>query len=110
MAKGTIEKSDFGKTKDGAAVEAYTLTNSKGMKAKLITYGATLTELHIPDKDGKMADVVLWDRYPFSVYARAERVWIDGELMFDRVAGKWPLSDFEVGVFDVRDVKKGGAK
>src|SRR5947209_7143388 len=53
------QKSDFGKDKDGNAVEAYTLTNAHGMTAKIITYGATLTELHVPDKDGKTTDVVL---------------------------------------------------
>ena len=53
------QKSDFGKTKDGTAVEAYTLTNANGVTAKVITYGATLTELHVPGKDGKAADVVL---------------------------------------------------
>lgn len=50
---------DFGKTKDGTAVEAYTLKNKNGMTARLITLGATLTELHVPDKNGKTADVVL---------------------------------------------------
>ena len=49
----------FGKTADGTPVEAYTLKNKNGMVAKLITYGATLTELHVPDKAGKTADVVL---------------------------------------------------
>src|SRR5207302_1815486 len=34
--------------------------------------------------DGKMADVVVWDRDPFSVYARAMKVYVDGELVFDR--------------------------
>lgn len=49
----------FGKTADGKTVHAYTLTNDNGMVAKLITRGATLTELHVPDKDGALADVVL---------------------------------------------------
>jgi aldose 1-epimerase len=49
----------FGKTRDGAPVEAYTLKNSHGMVAKVSTLGATLTELHVPDKNGKLADVVL---------------------------------------------------
>jgi imidazolonepropionase-like amidohydrolase len=44
---------------------------------------------------GKDADVVLWDRDPFSVYARAEKVWIDGALVFERGKAHW--SDFEVG-------------
>ena len=50
---------DFGKTSDGQAVEVYTLKNANGVIAKLMTLGATLTELHVPDKNGKMADVVL---------------------------------------------------
>lgn len=47
---------------------------------------------------GKMADVVLWDRDPFSVYARAEHVYIDGALMFDRNdPARSPRMDFEIG-------------
>lgn len=57
--KMNIQTSDFGKTKDGKPVELYTLTNDKGMVAKIATYGATLTELWVPDKDGRKADVVL---------------------------------------------------
>jgi aldose 1-epimerase len=54
-----VEKSSFGKLPDGTAVEQYTLKNAKGAVAKAITYGATLTELWVPDKFGKNADVVL---------------------------------------------------
>jgi aldose 1-epimerase len=54
-----VQRADFGKTKDGQPVEVYTLSNKKGMVAKIMTYGATLTELHVPDKNGKTADVVL---------------------------------------------------
>jgi aldose 1-epimerase len=64
---GRVEKSSFGTTKDGQAVDLYTLTNANGVVAKIITYGALLTELHVPDKAGTMADVVLGfktlDRY-----------------------------------------------
>jgi imidazolonepropionase-like amidohydrolase len=47
---------------------------------------------------GKNADVVLWSGNPFSVYSRAEKVWIDGALMFDRLdtAQLW-RTDFELG-------------
>jgi len=46
---------------------------------------------------GKMADVVLWNRHPFSVYAEAEKVFIDGRLRHDTGASqKAPWSDFEV--------------
>jgi aldose 1-epimerase len=57
--KAGVRRMAFGKTKDGTAVDLYVLTNTKGMKAKVMTYGATLTELDVPDKGGKLADVVL---------------------------------------------------
>ena len=50
---------------------------------------------------GKMADVVIWNRNPFSVYAKAEKVYIDGALMFDRSDPKIsPRMDFEIGQRD----------
>jgi aldose 1-epimerase len=49
----------FGKTAGGEPVELFTLKNANGMIAKVMTRGATLTELHVPDKKGKTADVVL---------------------------------------------------
>ena len=54
-----ITHSDFGKTHNGEQVELYTLTNAHGLTAKIMTYGAIVTELHAPDKAGKNADVVL---------------------------------------------------
>ena len=57
-------------------------------------------------KPGKMADVVLWNDNPFSVYARPERVWIDGALMYDANDPKRrPVSDFELGQPGEGDVK-----
>jgi aldose 1-epimerase len=53
-----IDRMDFGKTRDGTPVELYVLAGAK-ITAKVITYGAILTELHVPDRDGKSADVVL---------------------------------------------------
>ncbi|MBQ6533750.1 MAG: galactose mutarotase, partial [Opitutales bacterium] len=55
----SVKESDFGKTKDGVAVKEFTLKNKKGMCVKVITYGAIIRELWAPDRDGKMADVVL---------------------------------------------------
>lgn len=47
---------------------------------------------------GKNADVVVWSASPFSVYARADQVYIDGALMYDRAnPARHPFSDFEVG-------------
>ena len=57
--KATLEKSSFGQLPDGAAVDLYTLTNSSGMKARIMTYGAILTQLEVPDRNGTLGDVVL---------------------------------------------------
>jgi aldose 1-epimerase len=57
--KASISKKPYGKMPDGTPIEEYTLTNGKGMTAKIITYGGIVTELHVPDKSGKTADVVL---------------------------------------------------
>jgi imidazolonepropionase-like amidohydrolase len=55
---------------------------------------------------GKMADVVLWNGDPLSVYSRPEKVWIDGALMFDAMNPKIrPVSDFELGQPGEGDVK-----
>ncbi|MBD9440417.1 aldose epimerase family protein [Pseudomonas sp. PDM04] len=53
------EHKNFGKTRDGTPVEQYVLRNSHGMQATVITYGATLQALEVPDKHGKVEDVVL---------------------------------------------------
>jgi imidazolonepropionase-like amidohydrolase len=55
---------------------------------------------------GKMADVVLWNGHPFSVYTRPERVWVDGALMYDSSdPRRRPVSDFELGQPGEGDVK-----
>ncbi|HEX4386156.1 MAG TPA: amidohydrolase family protein [Myxococcales bacterium] len=46
---------------------------------------------------GKMADIVIWDRNPFSVYSRAQRVYADGVVTYDVKTGASVLSDFELG-------------
>lgn len=57
--KATVEKRSFGKMPDGTVVEQYVLSNAHGLIAKVITYGATLTELWVPDRSGKLGDIVL---------------------------------------------------
>ena len=54
-----ISKAEFGKTKGGKPVEIYTLTNGKGSEARIITYGGAVVSLKVPDKQGKLGDVVL---------------------------------------------------
>jgi aldose 1-epimerase len=77
----SIQKSDFGKTSEGQNVELYTLTNNNGMVAKIMTYGAIVTELHVPDRNGKNADVVLgFDNL---------KQYLDGHPFFGAIAGRY---------------------
>ena len=55
----SIPKQVFGKTPDGHEVDIYTLTNSKGAEARIMTYGGIVVSLKMPDKNGKLGDVVL---------------------------------------------------
>ncbi|QEL17887.1 aldose epimerase family protein [Limnoglobus roseus] len=55
-----VEQTTFGKLADGkTVVTAYTLVNKNGAKIKVIDYGAIVTEIHVPDKGGNLADVAL---------------------------------------------------
>jgi aldose 1-epimerase len=57
--KAAPKKESFGKTREGQAVELYTLTNRNGVEAKITTYGGTVVSLKVPDRAGKLEDVVL---------------------------------------------------
>jgi len=56
---GGITQSAFGKLPDGRTAEIYTLTNRDGMRAGITNYGGILVSLKVPDRQGRMADVVL---------------------------------------------------
>ena len=62
-----LEERDFGKTADGATVKQFTLRNSHGMVVKVMSYGAIITEVDVPDRNGALTNVVLgastFDRY-----------------------------------------------
>src|SRR5262245_29311288 len=49
----------FGRLPGGEKVTEYTLRNAKGMIVKVIDYGATITEIQVPDRNGKLANVTL---------------------------------------------------
>ena len=57
--EATVETSKFGTLDDGTVIEMLTLKNAKGATAKVLTYGCELTELWLPDRNGKLGDVVL---------------------------------------------------
>ena len=56
--QGQVSKQPFGKTPDGTQVDIYTLKSAE-IEARVITYGGILQSLKVPDKNGKLADVVL---------------------------------------------------
>jgi imidazolonepropionase-like amidohydrolase len=56
---------------------------------------------------GKRGDVVIWSGHPFSVYSRAEQVFVDGALLFDRNdPTRQYLTDFELGIFSGRSAPR----
>ncbi|WP_284321671.1 aldose epimerase family protein [Dyella acidisoli] len=56
---GQATSASFGHTADGQDVQIVTLTNSHGVRARVMSYGASLQSLWVPDRNGKLADVVL---------------------------------------------------
>jgi aldose 1-epimerase len=56
---GSTTKKPFGKTPDGQQVDLYVLTNKSGAEAAITTFGGVVVSLKVPDRNGKLADVVL---------------------------------------------------
>ena len=56
---GSTAKKSFGKTSDGQAVDLYVLTNKNGAELSITNYGGAVVSLKVPDRNGKLADVVL---------------------------------------------------
>lgn len=64
-SRSSITDQPFGKAPGGQAVQLFTLTNTRGMQAKITNYGGILTALRVPDRNGRFVDVVLgYDNLP----------------------------------------------
>ncbi len=57
--KPTVTQAPFGATPDGTPVELFTLTNAQGMEVRAMTYGGIIVSLKVPDRAGRLDDVVL---------------------------------------------------
>jgi aldose 1-epimerase len=55
----TVNRTAFGRTPDGTAVDIFTLTNANGIEARIMSYGGILVSLRVPDRNGRLDDVVL---------------------------------------------------
>jgi aldose 1-epimerase len=65
QANPGVVKMPFGMMSDGRAADIYTLTNKNGVQAKITNYGGIVTSLLVPDRKGKLGDVVLgYDSLP----------------------------------------------
>src|SRR4030081_418119 len=58
-APAAVNRTSFGRLPDGASVEAFTLTNSRGVEVRTMTYGASIISVRTPDRSGRIDDVVL---------------------------------------------------
>jgi aldose 1-epimerase len=56
---GSITKESFGKTPGGKNVDIYTLRNTNGVEARIMTYGGVVVSFKVPDRNGNLGDVVL---------------------------------------------------
>ena len=59
MGKAAIKSESFGKLADGRTVSVFTLTNAAGCEARILDYGGTVISLKVPDRNGRLGDVVL---------------------------------------------------
>lgn len=69
-AEPSVRRAEFGRAADGTVIEAFTLTNQHGAVAKVITFGAILADLRVPDRDGRLAGVVREIAFSEENYAR----------------------------------------
>jgi len=54
----SVSRAAYGKTPEGEMIDVYSLVNKNGIKVNLINFGALVSEIHVPDRNGKFADIV----------------------------------------------------
>ena len=89
-----FEQHEFGKLPDGTAVQQFTLRNARGTVAKIITYGAIIAALEVPDRNGSATNVLLGadslDRY------LGGRGSVPGAVVLGRVANRIANASFTI--------------
>ena len=81
LLEAKVTKSVFGSMPDGTKVEIYTLEEG-ALKARVMTYGARLVSLEVPDRSGKIADIVLG-------YESLEPYTTDAKSYFGSIVGRY---------------------
>ena len=106
-----IEQRVFGKMPSGEQIDEYTLTNAKGLALKVITYGGIVTQLHVPDRRGRMEDVVLgFDRLEPYLAGHPYFGCITGRVAGRVTGGKFSLGgkDYALAINDPPNHLHGG--
>jgi aldose 1-epimerase len=88
----TVTSEDWGKTADGQTVQRFTLKNAHGMTLRVMTYGATITALDVPDAKGNLANVVLGA----DTFARYQRGLATAGPIEGRVANRIANASFDL--------------
>jgi aldose 1-epimerase len=105
-AQPPVQRAVFGTTPEGAVVEAFTLTNARGASAKIITYGAIVADLRIPDRAGKTVSVV---REITASEAGFQRGFREAAAVFGRVANRIAGAQFTLDGKVVNVTRNSGA-
>ena len=58
-AAGTLDHAPYGTTRDGQAVEIYTMANDHGLRVRFLSYGGVITEIDVPDRTGRIDNIAL---------------------------------------------------
>ncbi len=113
-AEASPVKSNFGKTADGTPVEMYTLTNKAGLTVKLMTRGATIVEILMPDKTGKAENIVLGfdDIAGYESKANQHFGCITGRVCNRIAKGQFTIGDksYQLAINDPPNTLHGGVK
>lgn len=82
-----VTRSPFGALAGGEPVEAITLANRAGMRVRIITYGAGIQSVLVPDRDGRLADVALGHPTPADYVERPQYIGSTVGRVANRIAG-----------------------
>lgn len=104
-AQPKVERSIFGRTPEGVEVEAYTLTNKHGATAKIITYGAIIADLRMPDRTGKLGPVV---REMTATEQNFQKGFPQSAAIFGRVANRIAGAKFTLDGKEYRVTQNNG--
>jgi aldose 1-epimerase len=80
-ARQSIRREPFGKLADGTAVDTFTFANSAGMEVKVMTFGATMMTVKVPDRAGKLESV--------NLYLDTLEDYVQRSPLFGAVAGRY---------------------